>query len=222
MNTHDEFKILISAYFDGEVSPAEKQQVEAHLKECESCRKNLLELQILSSSLKKWSDETPSPDLEQKINNRFSNKGEPPMKTSTLRITQMAGSVLVVLFLAMMTLQTVARNNMQARVRDANRYLTSAQLAKNPHEESEVRKEVDQLALSRQPVLQDKDVYSVKSKSSGALKSATDDIGDQYAPGNVSVRTNVKDSSTVGAVAMGSSATSQYEDRKSTRLNSSH
>ena len=36
MNTHDEFKILISAYYDGEVSPAEKQQVETHLKECES------------------------------------------------------------------------------------------------------------------------------------------------------------------------------------------
>src|SRR3989338_3914826 len=132
MNTHDDFKILISAYYDGETSSTEKQKVEAHLKECASCRKYLLELQTLSSSLKKWSDETPSPDLEQKIHNfstapeggstgyrnffREASKEGNPMKISTIRITQMAGSVLVVLFLAIITLNTIARNTMQARI----------------------------------------------------------------------------------------------------------
>ena len=192
MNTHDEFKILISAYYDGEVSPAEKQQVETHLKECESCRKYLLQLEMLSSSLKKWSDETPSPDLEQNIN-RLSTKGE-PMKPSTVRITQMAGSVLVVLFLAVMTLQTIARNNTQAKIKiiDSNRPRPA------------------QIALSKDKLAQEKPTYSVK----GSLKSATDDIGDQYAAGNTSVRVNNKVQSSVGAGALvmkDSASTVQYE-----------
>ena len=192
MNTHDEFKILISAYYDGEVSPAEKQEVETHLKECESCRKYLLQLEMLSSSLKKWSDETPSPDLEQNIN-RLSTKGE-PMKPSTVRITQMAGSVLVVLFLAVMTLQTIARNNTQAKIKiiDSNRPRPA------------------QIALSKDKLAQEKPTYSVK----GSLKSATDDIGDQYAAGNTSVRVNNKVQSSVGAGALvmkDSASTVQYE-----------
>src|SRR3989338_3349609 len=157
MNNHDEFKILISAYYDGEVSAQEKQQVEKHLAECAVCRKYLLELQTLSSSLKKWSDETPSPDLEQNIN-RF-KKGA-PMKPSILKVSQMAGSIIVVLILAVITAQTVTQRSIQARIKDASQYLSGQ----------------TQLALSKQG--------GSKNKIAYRMKSAADDIGDKYALGN--------------------------------------
>ena len=38
--THEEIKILISAYFDGEVTPSEQNIVEEHLNTCVSCQKD--------------------------------------------------------------------------------------------------------------------------------------------------------------------------------------
>ena len=38
--THEEIKILISAYIDGEVTPSEKTIVEEHLSSCQSCQKD--------------------------------------------------------------------------------------------------------------------------------------------------------------------------------------
>lgn len=194
MNTHDDFKLLISAYYDGEVSTEEKQTVEAHLRDCAACRKYLLELQMISSSLRKWSNETPSPDLEQKIHNRVSNKGE-PMYPSTLRVTQMAGGVVVLVLLAAVSLQTMNQRTIQSRVTDTSRYLTAqTQLAvQTPKAEPQ---KVDQLAF-----FQDKAaaIYGTKSR----LKSAADDIGDQYSAGNTKV--------TASRSQIALQKTSQYE-----------
>ena len=221
MNAHDELKILISAYYDGAVSSEEKQQVEAHLQGCAACRKYLLELQILSSSLRKWSNEAPSPDLEKKINNRISTgrlkaastgfhnlfgeagkKGE-PMQTSTLKFSHLAGSLVILALLAVISLQTMSQRSMQARVRDASRYLSErTELAANKPQP--VEKKNDQLAL-----LKDKAAALYGTK--GRLKSATDDIGDQYSPDNTHVteRTQVTSSTLASAVPIGK--TSQYE-----------
>ncbi len=38
--THEEIKILISAYIDGEVNPSEKNIVEEHLSTCPACQKD--------------------------------------------------------------------------------------------------------------------------------------------------------------------------------------
>ena len=37
---HDELKILLSAYIDGEVTPSEKDMLEDHLVSCQSCQKD--------------------------------------------------------------------------------------------------------------------------------------------------------------------------------------
>ena len=67
MADHIELRQLISAYVDGEISPAEQKLAERHIQECPDCRKYFHELQKISLSLKQWIDEDPSPDLQQKI-----------------------------------------------------------------------------------------------------------------------------------------------------------
>lgn len=68
MENHEELKIRISCYLDGETTAEEKLQVEQHLKICPDCQKYFQELQNLSSSLKRWPNEALSLDFEQKIN----------------------------------------------------------------------------------------------------------------------------------------------------------
>ena len=60
--THEELKILVSAYLDGEVSPSEKIQVEEHLSSCAECQKDYKSYKAMSTSLSKWSNEHLSPD----------------------------------------------------------------------------------------------------------------------------------------------------------------
>ena len=52
-------KQLLDEYYDGELSPARRRQVEAHLKECEGCRAELEQIHQLSLLLA----EVPVPDV---------------------------------------------------------------------------------------------------------------------------------------------------------------
>jgi hypothetical protein len=49
----------LEAFWDGEVSPEERQRIEAHLSECAACRQDLQELQGLAAALKAY--RTPAP-----------------------------------------------------------------------------------------------------------------------------------------------------------------
>ena len=68
MNPNEQdWKILISAYADGALSPDEAAAAERLLAERPECRSYLAELRRLSMSLHVLKDETLSPDAELKI-----------------------------------------------------------------------------------------------------------------------------------------------------------
>jgi hypothetical protein len=101
--THEELKILISAYADGEVSPSEKDIAEEHLSSCPSCQKDYKIYQAMSSSLSKWPQETLSPDEEINVQKRFEQRREPMFTkrnlmafATTLVLTIIVGSVVQV------------------------------------------------------------------------------------------------------------------------------
>ena len=84
--THEEIKILISAYIDGEVTPSEKNLVQEHLSTCASCQKDYKKYMAMSSSLSKWSNETLSPDEAIKVQRRFEQRREPMFTQRTATI----------------------------------------------------------------------------------------------------------------------------------------
>jgi Domain of unknown function (DUF4349)/Putative zinc-finger len=101
--THEEIKILVSAYADGEVTPSEKTIVQEHLSTCESCQKDYKMYMAISSSLSKWPDESLSPDEEIKVQKRFEQRRDPMLSNrtlmalgTTLALTIIIGSVVQV------------------------------------------------------------------------------------------------------------------------------
>ncbi len=124
MADHIEMQQLISAYFDGELSQSQKESVEQHIKECDSCRRYAQELQKISSSLKKWNDESLSADLEQKINERLRTIKSKEENMNRKMISIGVGtSVVTVVVLAFVFMQTYAQRSLQCRIRDAGQYL---------------------------------------------------------------------------------------------------
>lgn len=129
MTDHIKYKQLISVYFDGEANPQDKIIVEKHLSECTECSKYYQELHKLSSSIKKWSNESLSPDLEQKINSSLSsstNREDKKMKKpSTTFKTSVGGGVVVTLLICVFAIHNYSQRALQTRVRDAAIYLAA-------------------------------------------------------------------------------------------------
>src|SRR6185503_3486391 len=91
---HEEIKILISAYIDGEVTPSEKDIVEDHLTSCPSCQKDFGEFKKVSLSLKRVPQERLSPDVELNIKGRLASTKEKTMEKQEMSIQW--GSVVIV------------------------------------------------------------------------------------------------------------------------------
>ncbi|HBG60238.1 MAG TPA: hypothetical protein DDX37_00120 [Candidatus Omnitrophica bacterium] len=129
MTEHIEYKKIISIYFDGEATPQEKTIIEKHISECEDCRKYHEELHKLSKKIKKWGNESLSPDLEQKINSNMiniTNREVKKMKTpSSMLKTSVGGGVVVTLLICVFALHNYSQRSLQARVRDASIYLAA-------------------------------------------------------------------------------------------------
>jgi Ca-activated chloride channel family protein len=70
MVEHNELRALINAYYDGEITAADKDQLEKHLAICPDCREYRKQLENISASLRIWQDEDVSWDLEKKIKNQ--------------------------------------------------------------------------------------------------------------------------------------------------------
>jgi len=51
MNCDDEMRALVSAHVDGELTPDQQKRLEAHLAECEACRRELADMQALKQEL---------------------------------------------------------------------------------------------------------------------------------------------------------------------------
>jgi len=155
--THEEIKILVSAYIDGEVTPSEKTIVQEHLSTCESCQKDHKMYMAMSSSLSKWSDEALSPDEEIKVQKRFEQRRESMFSQRNMMVM---GTTLALTVIIGSVLQTVAHRQLQSR-----------------------------------------------------LKSAADDVGDQYSSGNIfQYKARIHDARTYFAPsAMAIRKSTQYE-----------
>ena len=60
---HDDQQTLIDAYLDDELSPGQRQTVDAHLVECEACRRTLEELRHVVAHAANLTDSAPVSDL---------------------------------------------------------------------------------------------------------------------------------------------------------------
>src|SRR5262249_55292527 len=58
---------LLSAYVDGEVTPAERAQVESHLASCAECARVLAEYRALGSNIRELSRPLPPPALHPAV-----------------------------------------------------------------------------------------------------------------------------------------------------------
>src|SRR3989338_8172421 len=124
MEKHDDIRLLISGYFDGEISAEEKQAVEAHLSKCPECQKYFNDLQKMSSSLKSWTNETLSLDSEQKIKTVFekSKEGTKMNRTFALRTT---GSLVIVVGVVAVLFHTYTQQRMVGRLKQATDEIAS-------------------------------------------------------------------------------------------------
>jgi len=114
--THEEIKILISVYIDGETTPSEKNIVEEHLKECPACQKDVQMYKAMSSSLSKWSDETLSPDEEIKVQRRFEQRRAPMFTNRTIMAL---GTTLALTIIVGSVVQTYVKRGIQGRLKSA-------------------------------------------------------------------------------------------------------
>jgi len=131
MSEH-QWKILISAYADGELSPKDLAEAERLLKEVPEARHYLDSITSLSSSLRVIKDAAVSPDLDRKVLKPFLNKGE-SMKTSNIWKPSLAvATVCVAIIIGGLSLNQYAQRGMQGRLKSASDFLvasTPAQVA---------------------------------------------------------------------------------------------
>ncbi|MDZ4242683.1 MAG: von Willebrand factor type A domain-containing protein [Candidatus Omnitrophota bacterium] len=201
MNDHIEWKILISATLDGEASAGETARAEAHLRDCAECRNYLAELKKISSSLKTWPNESLSPDLEHKIRSAI-GKERANMERSTPLSLGVLSTILVAV-LVVFTVQNYQQRSIQGRARDDSRYLSEkaaetapskpAALPAGPEREdqladAEKAKMFEYKSGNKKETIADKVSNLTKAPMQGRLKSAADDISDQYSPGLMASR----------------------------------
>jgi secreted protein with Ig-like and vWFA domain len=120
---HEEFKQLISEYFDGQISSEEKTKLESHLKECADCQAYYIELHRLSAALKKWGNDSLSPDLESKIVKSLpaGKSGKDNNMNTTFRINKFTGGAVLTLatILILTTVNIQTHRSLQGRLKAA-------------------------------------------------------------------------------------------------------
>jgi Ca-activated chloride channel family protein len=116
MAEHNELRLLINAYHDGEILSIDKDRVEAHLAVCPDCRKYRRQLENLSAALKTWPDEGLSMDLEQKIKSQAAGNRIPDRSSIKERFPYMALSAaalcLVILSVSFQVYQDYGRDRL--------------------------------------------------------------------------------------------------------------
>ncbi len=113
---HEDIKILVSAYSDGEVSPSEKNIVEEHLKTCASCQRDLKGYKAMSSSLSQWPNESLSPDEQIKVQRSIELRRE-PMFTKRSTMMTVGTTLALVVVVVSISLRTFTNSRIQGRLK---------------------------------------------------------------------------------------------------------
>lgn len=94
--THEEIKENLSAYFDGQLGPAETVEISAHVSACPGCRAALDELSRLSAGVKKnLSAAAPAAMKERVLATAGAKK--PLVRTSTVLAAALAAIILALM-----------------------------------------------------------------------------------------------------------------------------
>ncbi|MDD5655481.1 MAG: DUF4349 domain-containing protein [Candidatus Omnitrophica bacterium] len=93
----------LSGYLDGQLTQQQRKKVEAHLKECDACAKELERLKMLSAQLNMWKapalDESFDSSVKAEIVRRELERGQVKMKKRTLAIMIPSGVLAGILLL---------------------------------------------------------------------------------------------------------------------------
>jgi hypothetical protein len=96
----------LSSYLDNQLAEKEKLKVEAHLKDCEFCQKELSRLRLLSDKLKTWQVSEPGPffaaGVKDEIAREGLERGARKMKTKKWYIVVPSSVLVGILVLAFM------------------------------------------------------------------------------------------------------------------------
>jgi predicted anti-sigma-YlaC factor YlaD len=87
MAMHDEWNNRLSEYLDGEIDPAERAVVEAHLADCPACRADLAALRAVVARAQSLTDTPPASDLWTAIASRIEPR---PARRTTLTTRRFA------------------------------------------------------------------------------------------------------------------------------------
>lgn len=74
-DAHDALEPLLSAYLDGELDPARRRQVAAHLAACAICTRELAQLQAGDAALAGLHATPRAPDLRRRLRRRLRRQG---------------------------------------------------------------------------------------------------------------------------------------------------
>ncbi|MGB9724327.1 MAG: zf-HC2 domain-containing protein [Chloroflexia bacterium] len=74
---HEDWRLLVSAYCDGEVTPEERAQVEAHLAECAECARALEAYRRLGRAIRALPQGTPSRTLWARVQEGLARPARP-------------------------------------------------------------------------------------------------------------------------------------------------
>ncbi len=206
MIDHIKIRELISVDYDGQTSAEEKQVVEQHLKDCPQCRKYAEGFPKLSAALHAWPNEDLSPDLEQKIQGRLQrmkSKEGTQMKTKPGLLAVGGGGLIAAFLVLVVSMQVYTQRGLQGRLRDAADNIgapSSVRLVAKAKE----GKLAPQRSMSPDKNVQYEPYYlsgnykaamDAGSQIFGAshrLRSAADDIGDQFSSGNTNVSASIR------------------------------
>jgi anti-sigma factor RsiW len=101
-----EWTIRLSAYHDGELSPAEAAIVERHLAECPACQRELRQLRRLSLIVGRAEAAAPSATTVASIKRQLEWEGNPMVLHLARRMTGVAAAVLLAGALWLVTANT--------------------------------------------------------------------------------------------------------------------
>jgi len=183
--THDDIKILISAYADGEVTPSEKDIVEEHLAACAECQKDFKTYKAMSTSLSKWSNETLSPDEEINVQKSFEQRREPMFTKRTAVI--LATTLFLVILIVTVPQIIFQKKQIGYPSSDIGDTYPSVNPPQYLHQTPLVQRTGIQKPMLPK-IYQPLPVVNTRVEmqlafnkgAQGRLKAAADDIGDQY------------------------------------------
>ncbi len=186
MTDHIKIQELISAGYDGQASAEEKQVMEQHLKDCSECRKYAEGFPKISATLHAWPDENLSPDLEQKIQGRLQRmklREGSQMKTKS-RVMAVGSSLVVAFLVLVVSLQVYTQRGIQGRLRNAADDIGTPSTVQPPATQNKRAFQQSAYNVQYEPYYLSTNYDVRKNMATSRLKSAADDIGDQFSVGN--------------------------------------